>query len=313
MSEHSQHDPNAGKAGASPARKLTCEEWEAMLVDFLDGTLAAGDPSSFHAHRESCAACAEMFTQAGQGREWLSFLRVEPEAPSTLVGRILAQTSGTEPRPGINGDLIPAPVAIPVAPVPPFWKRGGVAFAGRQMAQPRLLMTAAMAFFSITLTLNMAGVRLTTIRMADLSPSSLSSNLNKQFHTTSARVVRYYDNLRFVYMMEAQVREMRQNSDINNPAPGEKPVQNTPAPTPQDGGHKSGGKSQVPANPASPEQRSSMLWGEKVDAALRNPLGESPFTPEPPMVRRGMETELFQNSIEATDSRAADQAERGIA
>ncbi len=199
MSEHSQHDPNAGKAGASPARKLTCEEWEAMLVDFLDGTLAAGDPSSFHAHRESCAACAEMFTQAGQGREWLSFLRVEPEAPSTLVGRILAQTSGTEPRPGINGDLIPAPVAIPVAPVPPFWKRGGVAFAGRQMAQPRLLMTAAMAFFSITLTLNMAGVRLTTIRMADLNPSALSSNLNKQYHTTSARVVRYYDNLRFVY------------------------------------------------------------------------------------------------------------------
>jgi hypothetical protein len=257
MSEHSQHDPNAGKAGASPDRKLTCEEWEAMLVDFLDGTLAVGDPSSFHAHRESCPACAEMFIQAGQGREWLNFLRVEPEAPSTLVGRILAQTSGTEPRPGINGDLVPAPVAIPAAPALPFWKRGGMAFAGRQMAQPRLLMTAAMAFFSITLTLNMAGVRLTTIRVADLNPSALSSNLNKQFHMTSARVVRYYDNLRFVYMMEAQVREMRQNSDIDNPTPAEKPVQSTPAPAPQDGGHKSGGKSQVPSNPASPEQRRS--------------------------------------------------------
>jgi hypothetical protein len=314
MSEHSQHDPNAGKAGASPARKLTCEEWEAMLVDFLDGTLAVGDPDSFHAHRQSCPACAEMFTQAGQGREWLSFLRLEPEAPSTLVGRILAQTSGTEPRPGLNGDLVPAPAAaIPAAPVLPFWKRGGMAFASRQMAQPRLLMTAAMAFFSITLTLNMAGVRLTTIRVADLNPSTLSSNLNKQFHTTSARVVRYYDNLRFVYMMEAQVREMRQNSDIENPAPAEKPQQNTPAPTPQDGGHKSGGKSQVPANPAGPEQRSSMLWGEKVDAALRSPLGESQITPALPIVRRGMETELFQSNIEATDSRAADQAERGIA
>src|SRR5271163_2710987 len=208
MSEHSQHDPNAGKAGASPARKLTCEEWEAMLVDFLDGTLAVGDPDSFHGHRESCPACAEMFTQAGQGREWLSFLRVEPEAPLTLVSRILAQTSGTEPRPGINGDLIPAAaVAIPVAPVLPFWKRGGIGFASRQMAQPRLLMTAAMAFFSITLTLNMAGVRLSTIRLADLNPSSLGTNLNKQYHMTSARVVRYYDNLRFVYEMEAQVRD----------------------------------------------------------------------------------------------------------
>ena len=89
-----------------------------------------------------------MFTQAGQGREWLSFLRVEPEAPSTLVGRILAQTSGTEPRPGMNGDLVPAAVVVnPAAPVLPFWKRGGLGFAGRQAAQPRLLMTAAMAFF----------------------------------------------------------------------------------------------------------------------------------------------------------------------
>jgi hypothetical protein len=314
MSEHSQHDPNAGKAGASPARKLTCEEWEAMLVDFLDGTLAVGDPDSFHAHRQSCAACAEMFTQAGQGREWLSFLRVEPEAPATLVGRILAQTSGTEPRPGMNGDLVPAAaVAIPVAPVPPFWRRGAMAFAGRQMAQPRLLMTAAMAFFSITLTLNMAGVRVSAIRMADLKPMALSSNLTKQYHLTSARVVRYYDNLRFVYEMEAQVREMRRNVDLENPAPAAKPEQNPPAATPQDGGHKSGGKSQVPANPASPEQRSSMLWGEKVDAALRNPLGESQAMPAPSMVRRETEKELIENSIEATDSRAADQAERGIA
>src|SRR5271168_1901684 len=115
MSEHSQHDPNAGKAGATPARKLSCEEWEAMLVDFLDGTLAAGDPDSFHGHRESCPACAEMFTKAGQGREWLNFLRVEPETPPSLVARILAQTSDAEDRPGMaSGELVPAAaLAIP--------------------------------------------------------------------------------------------------------------------------------------------------------------------------------------------------------
>jgi hypothetical protein len=311
MLEHSQHDPNAGKAGT---RKLTCEEWEAMLVDFLDGTLAVGDPDSFHGHRESCPACAEMFIQAGQGREWLSFLRMEPEAPSTLVARILAQTSGTEPRPGIDGDLVPAAaVTIPAPQVLPFWKRGGIGFASRQMAQPRLLMTAAMAFFSITLTLNMAGVRLTTIRISDLKPASLGTNLNKQFHMASARVVRYYDNLRFVYEMEAQVREMRRNADLDNPAPAEKPEQNKPAPTPQDGGHKNGGKSQVPANSASPEQHSAMLWGEKVDAALRNPLGESQATPAPSPMYVRIEPKPFESSIEATDSRAADQAERGIA
>ncbi len=314
MSEHSQNNPTAGKIGVSPAHKLSCEEWEALLVDFLDGALPSADANNFHGHRQSCPACAEMFSHAGQGREWLNFLRVEPAAPATLVGKILAQTSGADLRPGIGGELAPAAaVVIPVAPVLPFWKRG-LGFAGRQMAQPRLLMTAAMAFFSITLTLNMAGVRLTTVHLADLKPSSMGTNLNKQFHMASARVVRYYDNLRFVYEMEAQVREIRRNVDLDNSVPAEKPEQqSTPSATPQDGGHKSGGKSQVPANPTNPEQHSAMLWGEKVDAALSTPLGELPMTPGSPLIHHEMERQHSESGIETTDSRAADQAERRIA
>jgi hypothetical protein len=318
MSEHSQHDPNAGKAGGALARKLSCEEWEAMLVDFLDGTLAAGEPEGFQAHRGSCPACAEMFIQAGQGREWLGFLRAEPETPPTLVARILAQTSGSGPRPGAHGDLVPAAAVIPQAATLPFWKRGGLGFAGRQVAQPRLLMTAAMAFFSISLTLNMAGVRLSTIRVADLKPAALGTNLNKQFHMASARVVRYYDNLRLVYEMEAQVREIRRNADLDNPAPAEKPEQNAPAATPQDGGnkngsHKNGGNSQAPANPAANGRDSAGLWGERTDAALRKPLGESQGAPESRAGHREPRPSASVSSLEATDSSAADQAERGIA
>ncbi len=314
MSEHSQNNPTAGKIGVSPAHKLSCEEWEALLVDYLDGALPLGDADGFHAHRQSCPACAEMFSHAGQGREWLNFLRVEPAAPSTLVARILAQTSGAGARPSIGGELAPAAaVPIPVAPVLPFWKRGGFGFAGRQMAQPRLLMTAAMAFFSITLTLNMAGVRLSTIRLADLNPSSLGSNLNKQYHMASARVVRYYDNLRFVYEMEAQVRDFRRNVDLNNSVPADKPAQTAPEVTPQDGGHKNGGKSQVPKNPTNPNQHSAMLWGDRVDAAMRYPLGELEATPESLLNHHEMELQHSESSIETTDSRAADQAERGIA
>jgi hypothetical protein len=195
----------------------------------------------------------------------------------------------------------------------PFWKRG-LGFASRQVAQPRLLMTAAMAFFSITLTLNMAGVRLSTVHLADLKPSSLGTNLNKQFHMASARVVRYYDNLRFVYEMEAQVKEIRRNADLDNSVPAEKPEQqSTPPAAPQDGGHKSGGKSQVPANPANPAQHSAVLWGERVDAVLRNPVGESPATTESPLTYWAMKRQHSESSIEITDSRAADQAERRIA
>ena len=184
--------------------------------------------------------------------------------------------------------------------------------AGLRMTQPRLLMTAAMAFFSITLTLNMAGVRLSTIRLADLNPSTMSSSLNKQFHLASARVVRYYDNLRFVYVLEAQAKELKRNADIDNSTPAEKPQQSAPATTPGDG-HKTGGKSQVPANPASPDQHSAMPWGEKVDASLRNPLGEFPASAASLLAQREMKRQHSEGNIEITDGRAADQVERGIA
>src|SRR5271157_1967858 len=151
MSEHNPTNPNAPKVGASPAaRKLSCEEWEALLVDFLDGTLPAATADSFHSHRKTCAGCAEMFAHSGQGREWLNFLRVEPQVPSVLVSKILAQTSGTESIASPHGELEPAAaVVIPVAPVLPFWRRAGMGMQSR-LAEPRLMMTAAMAFFSIT-------------------------------------------------------------------------------------------------------------------------------------------------------------------
>lgn len=313
MSEHIHNHPIAGKSGASPSRKLSCEEWEALLVDFLDGTLPTGDSDCFLAHREGCAACAELFGHAEQGREWLSFLRVEPQAPATLMARILAQTSGAETRVRMGEELPPAMAsAIPTTQVLPFWKRGGMAL-GARVAQPRLLMTAAMAFFSITLTLNMAGVRLSAIHLADLRPTALSTNLDKQFHMASARVIRYYDNLRFFYEMEAQVKELRRNADLENSVPAAKQQQNSPRATPQDGGHKNGGKSQVPTNPTSPEQYGAMLWGEKVEAALGDPLGELPATSGSPVIHREMEPQSSEGGIETTDSRAANQVERGVA
>jgi hypothetical protein len=324
MSEHSQNNPtnpNAPKAAAARAtRKLSCEEWEAILVDFLDGTLPHGDAEMFHSHEKSCAACAEMLSQARQGREWLRFLRVEPPVPPVLVGRILAQTSGAEVRSAltqaaIGGELAPvSAVAIPVAPALPFWKRN---LGARMMAQPRLMMTAAMAFFSITLTLNMAGVRISAVRLSDLRPASLSSNLDKQYHMASARVVRYYDNLRFVYEMEARVRELRRDADLNT-APVDK---QEPAPSPApDSNHKSGGKSEAP----SAQQPKAMLWGEPVEAALRIPTTESRPVPAPDSetLRSASEgniesgagdTESCAGSSESYDYRNADQAERGIA
>jgi len=79
--------------------------------------------------------------------------------------------------------------------------------------QPRMLMTAAMAFFSIALTLNLTGVRLSSLRLADLRPRSVRSYMERQLTMASVPIVRYYDHLRLVYEVESRVRELRSQAE----------------------------------------------------------------------------------------------------
>jgi hypothetical protein len=87
-------------------------------------------------------------------------------------------------------------------------------------------MTAAMAFFSIALTLNLAGVRLSNMRLADLRPRVVRSYMERQLTMASVPIVRYYDHLRFVYEVEARVRELRgQDDDKGNGGDGQQQTQ----------------------------------------------------------------------------------------
>jgi hypothetical protein len=110
-------------------------------------------------------------------------------------------------------------------------------------------MTAAMAFFSIALTLNLAGVRLTNLRLSDLTPASLEMNLTRQFYGAKGSLVRYYDNLRLVYEVESKMREIRRVEDTQQSQPEQK--QEVPA-NPSGNGHKNGGKLERPEG---------LLWG----------------------------------------------------
>jgi hypothetical protein len=101
------------------------------------------------------------------------------------------------------------PIAIPA------WQRPGMLGRIRRFAEPRLLMTAAMAFFSIALTLNMAGVRLTDIRVSNLRPSAVRSFMERRLTMASTPIIRYYDHLRLVYEVEARMKEMRRNAQEN--------------------------------------------------------------------------------------------------
>ncbi len=191
-------NPQKGSNGST----LKCEAWEALLTDALDGTLSASDSAAFTAHSDACMACAELLEAARRGSEWLQFLREAPPAPEGLVERILAGTSGLPE----SGPLLPAgAAAVPSHP----WL--GVHMLQKHMAESRILMTLAMAFFSIALTLNLTGVRLSQFKLNDLRPSTLVSTISHEYFATSKNVQRYYSNLRFVYEVESRLNEIRQS------------------------------------------------------------------------------------------------------
>jgi len=202
---------------SSPA----CGQWETLLADALDGLLQPEDEATFTTHMASCKACSALFDEARRGQEWLEFLSPEPEVPADLLDKILAQTG-----PGqvagfgmVAGDTGVIPVPQPRksrAAAVPAWQRPGFMGQIRRFAEPRLLMTAAMAFFSIALTLNLTGVRLSELRMADFRPAAIRSFMERRIMTASVPIVRYYDHLRYVYEVESRMRELRRSAEGDN-------------------------------------------------------------------------------------------------
>ena len=76
-------------------------------------------------------------------------------------------------------------------------------------------MSFGMAFFSLSVALSVAGVKPTDLRQISLRPSAL----RRTYYSTQARVVRYYENIRFVYEVESRVRGIKRNLTPAEPAP----------------------------------------------------------------------------------------------
>lgn len=233
--------PQFGDPGDTPAAGDTsiCGQCEAMLADALDGTLSPAAQALFDLHMAHCGPCAQLLADARRGAAWLEMLRdPRPESPAALLERILSQTSGTI----VGGAASAHPISLPSAgyqpvPVPihgganllvpsfaaqrnviPFRVRAAAAVRrssfAQLMLQPRLAMTAAMAFLSIALTLDLTGVRLQDLRISDLRPSSLKRDLS----SANTRVVQYYEGLRVVYELESRVHDLQSVTDSDAPA-----------------------------------------------------------------------------------------------
>jgi len=195
----------------------TCAVCEAMLPDAVDGTLSPAEQQAFDRHVAGCVQCSRELASAQRGAAWLAMLKGNaPEPPAALLAKILAGTTGAV-APLMREETAQVWAAQPVrGGTEHGWATRFAAYRQKladvfslentsSIFQPRMAMTAAMAFFSIALTLNLTGVRLSDIRADNFTPSSL----RRTVADASASVSRTFENNRMVYQMESRVSELR--------------------------------------------------------------------------------------------------------
>ena len=201
---------------------MQCSQFEGMLADALDGILSEEASQAFEGHAVSCPVCGPMLVEAREGMLGLQALE-DLEPPKNLVHNILAATSAVEGK-----EKQAAPQALKPRWTAQLWKpiRGML----KGMMQPRFATSFSMAFFSISLTLTLAGVKFTDL--LHLNPSSVGRAIVLEYTQVESKVVRYYKNMRLVYEIESRVREMKKNSE--SPADQSQP----PAEQPKDNKNK---------------------------------------------------------------------------
>jgi hypothetical protein len=214
-----EHLPTLDDGGGS-----TCAVCQAMLpeaVDLSAAGLTAAERAAFEKHLAGCVECSREFAEAQRGVAWLALLKSQsPEPPSGLLASILALTPtqsqahspahspsaaaapqfSSSPLPAFAAPAYALPPRRALAQRQPWFSLQSLAFT----AQPRLAMTAAMAFFSIALTLNLSGVRLRDLRAENFTPSGL----RRTVADADASLTRTFQNSRVVYQVESRVSEL---------------------------------------------------------------------------------------------------------
>jgi hypothetical protein len=189
---------------------MKCNEFDSLLSDALDGVLSGAALDRFQAHARSCKACGPLFAEAEAGRSWVKDLE-EVEPPANLVTNILASTTGVDSQRLRTAAPLRQPRIswldrVQASVLEPIWA---------MVRQPRFAMSFGMAFFALSVGLTVAGVKPADLREVSLRPAAI----RHAYYNTQARVIRYVDNVRAVYEVQAALRGIKRNVTPAEPGP----------------------------------------------------------------------------------------------
>ena len=181
---------------------MECSEFEALLADALDNALEGETLAAFDAHWLNCRVCGPLLAEAQEGMLLITDLE-ELEPPKNLVHNILAATSmkqaGTAAAEGAKESWLQR------------LRRGFRPSLGG-LIHSRFATSFAMAFFSLSITLTLAGVRVSEVTNMIAHPSTLRKNVVLGFTQMEAKVTSYYENLRLVVQVQSKVKELQRNT-----------------------------------------------------------------------------------------------------
>lgn len=168
-----------------------CVQLEERLTDYLESCLSPAELAAADAHAQSCARCSE-WLDARRAALWLR--RVETlETPPGLETRILALTVA----PRVAGES--------------FWT--ALAADWRLVLTPRFGLGLAVGTLSILMILNLFGISIRNVQLADLHPVSLYRAADRKAHQGYAWGVRYVNDLRVVYEIRSSLEEVEEPAE----------------------------------------------------------------------------------------------------
>jgi len=166
---------------------MKCLAVEALICDYIDGTLAQAERVAVAAHLETCAGCAELARDSASVIRFMA--EVEQVAPPAELLTKLVFHAPSREQP-VLGEKVS------------WWQR----LTG-PILQPRFAMGMAMTILSFSMTGKILGWQPRQLTAADLSPARVWMSLEDQVHRGYDRALKYYENLRLVYEIQTRLNE----------------------------------------------------------------------------------------------------------
>ncbi|MCL4793515.1 MAG: zf-HC2 domain-containing protein [Bryobacteraceae bacterium] len=181
---------------------MKCVDLEALLCDYVDGTLTPAERATVELHLGQCPACRQLAADAAEAVQFIERAAVV-EPPPALVNRILFEAR-----------------QMSASARPRGARRGFLRFF-EPFLQPRFAMGMAMTILSFSMLGRFSGIQVRQLRAADLEPAKVWATLEDKAHRAWQRTKKYYESLRVVYEIQQTLNDWNQTAEEAAPANGE--------------------------------------------------------------------------------------------